>query len=102
MLQPTINLNDLTLKFEIYGTSDGRVSTVSKPVITSSIKPADDLYVDDPTLPVGQVKQIEHRAYGAKVVFDYKVTRNGEELINQKFVSNYRPWQAVYLRGTKI
>jgi len=102
LLQPTINLNDLTLKFEIYGTSDGRVSTVSKPVITSSIKPADDLYVDDPTLPVGQVKQIEHRAYGAKVVFDYKVTRNGEELINQKFVSNYRPWQAVYLRGTKI
>ncbi len=101
LLQPSINLNDLTLKFEIYGTSDGRVATVSKPVITSSIKPADDLYVDDPTLPVGTVKQIEHRAYGAKVIFDYKVTRNGEELINQKFVSNYRPWQAVYLRGIK-
>lgn len=101
LIQPEINLNDLSLSFEIYGTSDGRISEVSKPLITSSIAPAGDLYVDDPTLKIGVVKQIEHRAYGAKVVFDYKVTRNGEELINQKFVSNYRPWQAVYLRGTK-
>ena len=62
----------------------------------------EDLYQDDPTLKTGVIKQIEHRAYGAKVVFDYKVTRNGEELINQKFVSNYRPWRAVYLRGTAL
>lgn len=100
LIQPTINLEALTLEFEIYGTSDGRISTISKPIVTNSIAPADDLYQDDPTLKVGVVKQIEHRAYGAKVIFNYKVTRNGEELINQKFVSNYRPWQAVYLRGT--
>lgn len=100
LLQPTVDLKNLTLRFDIYGTDDGRVSKISKPIITSSAAPADDLYVDDPTLPIGQTKQIEHRAYGAKVVFDYNVTRNGEELINQKFVSNYRPWQAVYLRGT--
>lgn len=102
LLQPDINLNNLSLTFEIYGTDDGRIATTSKPVITSQSSPAEDLYVDDPTLKVGVIKQIEHRAYGAKVVFDYKVTRNGEELINQKFVSNYRSWQAVYLRGTGI
>lgn len=100
LLQPTIDLENLSLKFEIYGTDDGRVATTSKPIITSSSAPAEDLYQDDPTLPAGTVKQIEHRAYGARVVFDYKVTRNGETLIDQKFVSNYRPWQAVYLRGT--
>ncbi len=102
LIQPTINLDNLSLEFEIYGTSDGRVATTSKPIITSSSAPAEDLYQDDPTMPAGHVKQIEHRAYGAKVVFDYKVTRNGEELINQKFVSNYRPWRAVYLRGTAL
>lgn len=100
LIQPTIDNPNYTLTFEIYGTDDGRVSTVSKPIITSSVAPAADLYVDDPTLKVGVVKQIEHRAYGARVVFDYSVTRNGEVLIDQKFVSNYRPWQAVYLRGT--
>jgi vancomycin resistance protein YoaR len=102
LIQPTIDLNSLSLSFEIYGTSDGRIATVSKPIITSQSAPAEDLYVDDPTLPIGTTKQIEHRAYGAKVIFDYKVIRNGEELINQKFVSNYRPWQAVYLRGTAL
>lgn len=100
LIQPTIDLNSLALTFEIYGTSDGRVSTVSKPIVASSVAPADDLYVDDPTLPAGQIKQIEHKAYGAKVIFNYKVARNGEELINQNFISNYRPWQAVYLKGT--
>ncbi len=102
LIQPTIDNPNYTLTFEIYGTDDGRVSTVSKPVITSSSAPAEDLYVDDPTLKTGVVKQIEHRAYGARVVFDYKVKRNGEVLIDQKFVSNYRPWQAVYLRGTAL
>lgn len=100
LIQPTIDNPNYTLTFEIYGTDDGRVSTVSKPVITSSVAPAPDLYVDDPTLKAGVIKQIEHRAYGARVVFDYKVERNGEVLIDQKFVSTYRPWQAVYLRGT--
>ena len=100
LIQPSIDNSSYTLTFEIYGTNDGRVATVSKPIITSSIAPLPDLYVDDPTLKTGVVKQIEHKAWGAKVIFDYKVTRNGEELINQKFISNYRPWQAVYLRGT--
>ncbi|MFZ3301454.1 MAG: VanW family protein [Microgenomates group bacterium] len=100
LIQPTIDNPNYTLTFEIYGTNDGRISTVSKPVITSSTAPAADLYVDDPTLKAGVVKQIEHRAYGARVVFDYKVERNGEVLIDQKFVSTYRPWQAVYLKGT--
>lgn len=102
LIQTEIDLNNLALTFEIYGTDDGRIATTSKPVITSQSSPAEDLYVDDPTLKAGVIKQIEHRAYGAKVIFDYKVIRNGEELINQKFVSNYRSWQAVYLRGTGI
>lgn len=100
LIQPIIDLSTLTLDFEIYGTNDGRVAKTSKPVITSSIAPAPDLYVDDPTIPTGQIRQIEHKAWGARVVFDYKVTRAGETLIDQKFVSGYRPWQAVFLRGT--
>ena len=99
LIQPVIDLTNYNLNFEIYGTSDNRTATTTKPVITSSIAPAPDLYVDDPTLPAGTIKQVEHRAYGARVVFDYTVTRNGETINSQKFVSNYRPWQAVYLKG---
>ncbi len=100
LIQTKIDTTNYYLSFEIYGTSDGRVATVSKPQTINVTTPPEDLYIDDPTLPAGQIKQIEHKAYGAKVVFDYKVERNGEEIFSKKFVSNYKPWQAVYLRGT--
>lgn len=102
LLQPTIDLTNLKLVFEIYGTNDGRTATITKPVITSQTAPPEDQYIDDPTLPLGTIKQIEHKAWGAKVVFNYKVTRNNETLIDQQFVSNYRAWGAVFLKGTKI
>jgi len=100
LIQSIYNEKARTLVFEIYGTSDGRISKVTKPVITSSTPPPEDLYQDDPTLSLGTVKQIEHKAWGAKVRFDYEVTKNGEIIFKKTFYSNYQPWQAVYLRGT--
>lgn len=94
------NPRNYSLVFELYGTSDGRVSTISKPAVTDVVPAPDDLYQDDPTLPVGTVKQIDFKAAGAKVTFNYKVTKAGETIYKKTFISNYRPWQAVYLRGT--
>ncbi len=89
-----------TLVFEFYGTSDGRVATITKPIVSGVTAPGDDLYIDDPTLPAGTIKQTEHRAYGARVTFNYLVQRAGEVVYKKTFLSSYRPWQAVYLRGT--
>lgn len=89
------------LSFSLYGTSDGRIAELTKPVILSTTPPPPDLYQDDPTLPVGTVKQVDWKAWGAKVNFDYKVTRDGKVLFQKSFFSNYQPWQAVFLRGTK-
>lgn len=100
LIQTAFKPEEATLIFEIYGTSDGRIATLSKPVILSSTPPPQDLYIDDPTLPTGQIKQIDFKAWGAKVIFDYKVVRNGQTLIDETFTSNYRPWQAKFLRGT--
>lgn len=88
-----------SLTFQLYGTSDGRVATISKPVITGVSPPLPTVYQDDPTLPAGTLKQTDFAASGAKVSFKYTVTRNGETLQNKTFVSNYKSWAAVYLRG---
>lgn len=85
----------------VYGTSDGRVATVSRPVILSQTPPLPEIRQDDPTLPRGTVKQVDWAAWGANVIFTRKVTKNGQLIINDTFRSNYRPWQAVYLVGTK-
>ena len=100
LIQTEFNPVKAELTFEIYGTRDGRIATTTKPVVSAVSSPPEDLYLDDPTLSAGVVKQIEHKAWGAKVSFDYKVSRNAEVIFEKTFFSNYLPWQAVFLRGT--
>jgi vancomycin resistance protein YoaR len=101
LIQSQVDLDNLALTFELYGTKDGRQVTMTTPVITSQTPPPPDLYQDDPTLPKGEIKQTDFTAWGANVYFTRTVTKNGKVIIYDKFVSNYQPWQAVYLRGTK-
>jgi vancomycin resistance protein YoaR len=100
LIQASVDLKNKILTFELYGTSDERIATISKPKVWDETPPPPDLYQDDPTLPAGVIKQVDWKAPGAKVTFEYKVERNGEILEEKTFYSVYRPWQAVYLRGT--
>jgi len=102
LIQSSVDLKKNKIVFEIYGKKDGRTVSISKPKILSQTPPPEDLYIDDPTLPLGTIKQIEHKAWGAVVSFDYKVENNGILIFQKTFISKYRPWQAVFLRGTKI
>jgi vancomycin resistance protein YoaR len=100
LIQTKVDQVNKKLTFDIYGTSDGRKVEISPVRIWDKQPPPPDLYQDDPTLPAGTIKQVEHKSWGAKVAFDYKIVR-GEEVLSEKtFYSVYRPWQAVYLRGT--
>ncbi len=101
LIQSTVDLNNDSLSFYLYGTSDGRTVTISKPVISNQKPPPPPLYQNDPTLPNGEVKQTDFAAWGADVYFTRNVTKNGKTVIYDKFVSDYQPWQAVYLVGTK-
>src|SRR5581483_1675543 len=100
LVQTNVDPASLKLTVSLYGTSDGRVSTISTPVITSQTPAPPPLNVDDPTLPKGTVKQTDFAAAGANVYFTRKVVRNGQVLINETYYSNYQPWQAVYVHGT--
>lgn len=91
----------LTMSFTLYGKSDGREVNITSPVLSNVSGAPPDLYQDDPTLPVGTVKQIDFAAPGGKSVFSRTVTRNGQVIISDTFVSVYKPWQAIFLRGTK-
>lgn len=91
----------VTLYVDLYGTSDGRVVSLSKSVVTDRTPPPPELRQDDPTLPKGTTKQVDWAAEGAKVKFTRNVYRNGEEIIKETWNSIYKPWQAIYLVGTK-
>lgn len=89
------------ITFYLYGTGDGRSVNLEKPIILSQSPAPETLYQDDPTLPKGELKQVDFAAPGANVIFGRTVTKDGKVIIDEKFASNFRPWQAIFLRGTK-
>ncbi len=86
--------------FELWGTSDGRVSTISDPQILSTTPAGEPIYADTDTLPKGEVKQIEKPHDGAVTIAYYTVKRNGETINQQTFKSVYKAWPARFLVGT--
>ncbi len=89
------------ITFELYGTKDGRVATISGPQILQEYPVGDPIYTETDTLLKGQVKQTETAHSGAKTTATYIVTRDGQELHRKTFNSYYKPWPARYLVGTK-
>lgn len=101
LIQSYTDTANLRLTFDLYGTKDGREVIMSQSVILSETPAPGPLYQDDPTLPKGEVRQVDFAANGASVFFTRTVKKDGKIVITDKFTSNYRPWQAIFLKGTK-
>jgi len=99
LVQTITNTGARTMSVEIYGTSDGRVSEITNHRVWDVVPAPPPRYQDDPSLPPGITKQVDYAASGAKAKFDYVVKRDGQVIHSKTFYSNFRPWQAVYLRG---
>lgn len=100
LIQTAVDQNKNLLTFTLYGRADGRAAEISD-IKLWDVRPAPPpTYQDDLTLKRGVIKQVDWSTPGAKASFHYKVIRAGETLIDQDFISSYRPWRAVYLVGT--
>lgn len=100
LVQTKTDTKNLTLTIELYGTRDGRRAEVFDQKVWGETPPPPTVYQDDPTIKAGVVKQVDYAAWGARASFHYRVIKNGETLQDKVFTSVYRPWAAVYLRGT--
>lgn len=101
LIQTEVDPNTQQLLIFLYGKSDNRSVKLTTPIVTNRTSAPPDSYQDDPNLQKGIVKQVDFKADGATVSFTREVTKDGEKIISEKFVSNYLPWQSVFLRGTK-
>ena len=101
LVQTTIDEQNSKVNFYFYGKKDGRKSELSPVTLYDVAPPGPPIYEDDPTLAKGVTRQVDFAAWGGKSTFDYKVTYPDGETKEETFNSNYRPWQAVFLRGTK-
>ncbi len=99
LIQTEIDEDNNILTFKFYGKKDDRKVEISPVTVWDIAAPPEPLYEDDPTIPNGQVKQVDYAAWGAKAKFTYRVTK-GTDIAEETFMSSYRPWKAVFLRGT--
>lgn len=100
LIQTEVDETNNLLYFRFYGKKDDRQVEISPATLWDVVPPPDPKYQDDPTLKKGEVRQVDFPAWGGKASFNYKVYKNNQLTIDQKFYSIYRPWQAVFLVGT--
>lgn len=99
LIQTEINSETNVLSFKFYGKRDDRKVEISPVTLWDVAPPPEPSYEDDPTMPSGQIKQVDFPAWGGKAKFTYRVTK-GKTITEETYMSSYRPWRAVFLRGT--
>ncbi|WP_038041150.1 VanW family protein [Thermus tengchongensis] len=87
-----------TLRFHLFGTKDRKVRWEG-PFVSERKPPLPPKEVVEPSLPPGARKQVDFAAEGAKVEVRRTVRYGDGRVREDKLVSVYRPWGAVYLVG---
>ncbi|PIQ72999.1 hypothetical protein COY13_02685 [Candidatus Roizmanbacteria bacterium CG_4_10_14_0_2_um_filter_36_35] len=100
LIETEIDEENNLLYFRLFGKKDNRRSEINNISLWDVSPPPPPKYQDDPTLKKGVTKQIDFPAWGSKASFSYKVYKENNLIIDQKFFSNFRPWQAVFFVGT--
>lgn len=98
LIQPELDLKKGRLTFRIYGAKDRSVAAEKGSITNRRPAPA-PLYREDATLAAGTIKQVDWAVEGMDVTVERIITYNDGRVKKDRFVSRYRPWQAVYLYG---
>ena len=87
--------------FELWGTSDGRTTTTTSPVIYNIIAPPPTKLIETTDLKPGEKRCTESAHSGADARFMYTVAYADGRVVEKEFKSHDRPWQAVFLIGVE-
>jgi vancomycin resistance protein YoaR len=93
-----------SLTWKFYSTSDGRSVEWDTSGPQNIVDPPDPVYEENPDLAPDEIKQVDWAAEGADVTVTRLVSRDGQILYNDTFITHYLPWGDVfqYGPGTKL
>ena len=101
LVQTFMDNEDDIIRFEFWGTLDGRIASATEPIIYDIVSPGPTKIIETTDLPVGEKKCTESAHSGADAYFDYTVTYPNTEIKKERFSSHYIPWRAVCLLGVE-
>ncbi|MHC1740213.1 MAG: VanW family protein [Anaerolineaceae bacterium] len=99
LMETYVNVSNTSLTWKFYSTSDGRSVDWYSTGLTDIIDPPADMYIENPDLPSGKVKQTDYAVQGATVIVNRTVTRGGQAIITDRFVTKYEAWPNIFSYG---
>jgi vancomycin resistance protein YoaR len=99
LVKPEVDTVNGEITFYLYGTKPDRVVESDPPQISNVRKAPPPLYEENADLPEGTIKQVDWAKDGMDVIVKRRVIYPDGKVTEQKFVSKYQPWQAIYEYG---
>lgn len=99
LMETYVNPSARTLTWKFYSTSEGRTVEWDTSGLVNIVEPPDDVYVENPALAQGTIKQVDWAVQGADVSVERTVYRNGAIYFSDRINTHYLPWAAVYEYG---
>ena len=91
-----------TLYVYLYGTKPNREVVLDGPYLSNwTPAPSEPVYVYNPELPQGYVRQTDWAVDGVDVVVYRKILVDGVEVLSEPIFSHYQAWPNIYEVGTK-
>lgn len=85
----------------LYGTPQKYEVTLDGPYLSNwTPAPTDPVYVDNPNLPVGYLRQTDWAQGGVDCTIYRRILLNGQEVSSDTFFSRYQAWPNIFERGT--
>jgi vancomycin resistance protein YoaR len=89
------------LAVRLYGTKPGRAVKVVGPEIGNEVPPpAQAVYVADPSLPAGTLKQTDRARRGMDITVYRVIEEGGQQQPPELFFTRFKAWPDVFVRGT--
>ena len=96
-----VDLAAQVLTVSLYGTKPNREVRLEGPFISNEVRaPAEPVYVDDPSLPRGTVRQSDTARNGRDITIERVILQDGVEISRDRFLTRFRAWPNIFVRGT--
>ncbi len=101
LMQTEVDEANQVLTVQLYGAPPARQVQLEGPLITNEVRaPAEPVYVDDPTLPRGAVRQSDMARSGRDITVYRVIVEDGAEVSREAFFTRFRAWPNIFVRGT--
>lgn len=99
LMETYVNPSASSIQWKFYSTKVNRYVETKTTGPVNVVQPEPPVYRENPALAPGEVRQVDWEVDGADVDIVRTVYENGQVYLQDRFVTKYEPWQAVFEYG---